>query len=80
MIREHVGYSLGIEPRSPHERDPSVQKRSLESWIWRDCDVRVEEQAARRQSREDVMDEALFVLNVMDGEERNDQVEWSLWQ
>jgi hypothetical protein len=26
------------------------------------------------------MDEALFVLNVMDGEERNDQVERSLWQ
>ena len=80
MIREHVGNPLGVEPRSPHECNPSVQERLLEPWIWRNRDVRVDEHATRRKRREDVVDKALLILNVMDGEERYDQVEWSLWQ
>ena len=80
MIGEHVRNSLGVEPRSEHEGAPSVQEQSLQSWVWRDRNVRIEEQATERQRREHVLDEAWLVFNVMDGEERDDQVKRSFRQ
>src|SRR5262245_49011371 len=80
MIREHIRNALWLEPRSLHERNPSVQERSFEFWIRPDSNVRVEKQATHRQRGEDILDEPLLVLDVVYGEEGNNEVEWSFWQ
>jgi hypothetical protein len=48
--------------------------------IDRDRDVRLEEQPTRRERCEDLLDEPLLVVDVMDDEERNNEVERSACQ
>src|SRR5262249_6007651 len=60
MVCQHIRNALGVEPRFEHERDPSILKRSLKGRIGRDRDVRIEEQPARHERREHLLDEALL--------------------
>ena len=75
MVCEHMRNSREVEPRVAHECDPSLLEGSLEGWIGRDRDVRIEAQPARLERREHLLDEPLLVLDVMDREERHHEIE-----
>ena len=70
MIRQDVRNPLLREPGSPHEGDPSVQKRSLKYGIRRDRDVRVQEEATGGKTPKHLVSKALLVLDMMDREKR----------